>query len=328
MERQILVPLDGSALAEQALPHAVALAETMRRPLLLVRVVATEAGIESFTWPAAVPAVAVLDPEIERKAACEYLRATAAALSERSGLVVTTRTLEGDPAAEIIRQAQRPGDTAVIVMATHGRSGVSRWFYGSVAERALQTARAPILLIHARPEVEPAPPPSYRTILVPLDGSAFASQALAPARDLARALGATVLLATVRPNSEDVGLAEAGRAPAWALDEAHLAGIRAEQAMHETVEWLAEEGVEARAIACHGVPTAELVRLIAAERVDLVVMATHARGVLQRLWRGSVALSVVQAGAAPTLLMHARHPVDPTQASIFANTGATLVVAP
>jgi nucleotide-binding universal stress UspA family protein len=327
MERQILVPLDGSPLAEQALPHAVALARATRRPLLLVRVVPGAAGVEAYTWPAAVPAVAVLDPEIERKAACEYLRATAALLGERSGLTVTTRTLEGDPAAQIVGQAQRPGDAAVIVMATHGRSGMSRWFYGSVAERVLQTAHAPILLIHARPEAA-VTLPSYRTILVPLDGSAFAAQALAPARDLARALGATVLLATVTPGADDVGLAEAGQAPMWALADARLAGLRAEQAMHETVEWLAAEGVETRAIACHGIPTEELIRLIAAEQVDLVVMATHARGLLQRLWRGSVALNLVQAGVAPTLLMHAREPADPAQASVFAGTGAALLGAP
>lgn len=146
-----------------------------------------------------------------------YLTGVANRLAD-SGLVVSTEVLEGDPATAIgDYAAARPGDV-LIAMATHGRSGLGRWLLGSVAERVLHMAPAPLLLV--RPPSSPTPHPlgegrlpaagslPYTHRLVPLDGSPLAEQALDQAATLARALGATLVLVAVVPTGDDRAAAE------------------------------------------------------------------------------------------------------------------------
>jgi nucleotide-binding universal stress UspA family protein len=111
----------------------------------------------------------------------------------------------------------------MIAMATHGRSGLGRWLLGSVAEKVLQAVPRPLLLVRAR-EFIPAIPidVSYRRILVPLDGSPFAEQALGQAQAIAAATGATLMLVTVVPMLDDAALAEVGVVPAWIEASARL----------------------------------------------------------------------------------------------------------
>lgn len=148
MFERIIVPLDGSELAELALAKAEELAGLTNAPLHLVRVVDLT-RLERFgTYGMAVEYAAFdLVADEEREAARAYLERTAAALAER-GRSVTTEVAEG-VTARVLVGLTKPGDG--IVMASHGRSGLKRWFLGSVAEEVMRQATVPVLLVRAAP---------------------------------------------------------------------------------------------------------------------------------------------------------------------------------
>lgn len=138
MYETIVVPLDGSEVAQVALPHAVKMAELLHAPLILLRV-------------AYAPASPGSDPvEAQRAVVAEsqaYLEEAARTL-QPCGLKVSTVVRYGKAAEEITAHAaQNKG--AIIVMATHGRSGVGRWLLGSTAEKVLRSTTVPVLLIRA-----------------------------------------------------------------------------------------------------------------------------------------------------------------------------------
>jgi nucleotide-binding universal stress UspA family protein len=141
MYGKILTPLDGSSFSESALSHAVEIARSTGAELLLLRVVQDPL--------AAVPeaAVGAKPRAIYKRAisAYRYLQGLTARLGGE-GIKIRTKVLEGDPAATILCYAHRENVDA-IVMGTHGRSGLSRMFWGSVAEKVALTTRRPVVLV-------------------------------------------------------------------------------------------------------------------------------------------------------------------------------------
>jgi nucleotide-binding universal stress UspA family protein len=141
---RILVPLDTSELAEQALPHAAELARRFEAELELLTVVraSREDSLEGQDlqgdW----------DPRVLE--AQEYLEGVAGRFAQE-GLSVETAIRRGDVAEEIMAHS---GDRHcnLIVMCTHGRSGLGRWVYGSIADRTLRYAQLPVLLVRAAEE--------------------------------------------------------------------------------------------------------------------------------------------------------------------------------
>ena len=144
MYQQILVPLDGSRLAEEALPHARALARQFDCELVLLRVIVSPYAI---TAPDLVLASQEINIENFAQAAQEYLAGVADGLTAE-GLPARTAIGEG-PVAEGILRVAAEQHADMIVMSTHGRGGVSRWVYGSVADRVLQASTCPVLLVRA-----------------------------------------------------------------------------------------------------------------------------------------------------------------------------------
>jgi len=143
MYKIILVPLDGSGRAESILPHAEQLAQNTGAKLLLLRVVGPQAvglaqGVD----------VPVEEPVSRSEQAHEYLRGKQGELKEK-GLEAGHRVVEGPVVEAIIKTAQRE-DVDLIAMASHGRSGIQRVFYGSVAAGVLQRVDRPILLVRSR----------------------------------------------------------------------------------------------------------------------------------------------------------------------------------
>jgi nucleotide-binding universal stress UspA family protein len=140
---KILVPLDGSALAECVLPHVKAIAAGRGTgQVVLLRVVEP--------LPAGTPPA--IDFELVQKAgvkaAEEYLARIKAELS-KEGLNVEAKVLTGRPAETITEFAQR-NKVDLITLATHGRSGISRWVFGSVADKLVRSSSAPVLLIRPK----------------------------------------------------------------------------------------------------------------------------------------------------------------------------------
>ena len=145
MYQRIVVPVDGSELAELAIPHAVEMAEVTGADLHLVRVVDIVSG-QAFGAYVALEATGYAEAlSAEAIESMDYLGMLQERLTAR-GLRVTTETRRG-PAAHELSQCVEAGD--LIVMATHGRGGVRRWLLGSVAEEVLRHSPVPVLLVRA-----------------------------------------------------------------------------------------------------------------------------------------------------------------------------------
>ena len=151
----IIIPLDGSELAETALPYAAALAEGLRTHLVLITV---WEGTESELG-ATFPAMAM---EIE-KGAQNYFTQYLDGVRARYGRADQTRAIirVGDAAEQILNAVEETG-ARMLVIATHGRSGVGRWIYGSTAGRLLRTSHVPVVAVG--PNVRPRSPERYRRI--------------------------------------------------------------------------------------------------------------------------------------------------------------------
>jgi nucleotide-binding universal stress UspA family protein len=295
--RTIVVPLDGSEFAEQALPTACAIAGESGARLRLVLV------HEPPTLPLD-PASASLYSSTEiciRKGERAYLEKIRARLGQDGRAV--TATVSGPVAPTLIEYAHDV-EADLIVMATHGRGPLQRLWLGSIADAMLRSSDIPVLVV--RPAQEGgsgAPAHSIERILVPLDGSQLAEQALQPATTLARACGAEVdLVQVVQPVLLSVD-------PLLPLPSSHdqeltaLARDRAQDYLQDIAERYRERGVNVSAAACVGWdPVETLLELARPPRCDLLVLATHGRGGVRRLAIGSVADKLVRAADVPVLV--------------------------
>jgi nucleotide-binding universal stress UspA family protein len=303
--RSLVVPLDGSRLAEHALPLAGAIARAARARVRLVL-------IHELPPSPADQASARLYVAIEtatRRSQRDYLRRAAARLRQAYGIPVGTVTRDG-PIAEALTTWIDSSGADLVVMTTHGRGALGRAFVGSVADHVVRTVEAPVLLL--RPEQDaPGPDPSHgwsgREILLPLDGSPLAEAALPPALELARLFGLPVsLLEVVQPLS----VATDPPLPFPAFYDEQITGERRRQAqdyLDSMSERLRERGIEAHGAATVGWSVAgTLLDVARPERTALVVMATHGRGGLKRVLNGSVTDKLVRGADVPVLVVRPR----------------------
>jgi nucleotide-binding universal stress UspA family protein len=286
---RILVPLDGSPLAHAALGPAARLARDLAAEILLM----TAAG------PAHVPGVATdLALQLGETDALVLL-AEAAAGRELMGLPVTRLVVRGHgrgvpPPAEAIVTAVEETGADLVVMATHGRSGVRRAVLGSVADAVVARVPVPVLLVP--PQRPPPsgwhPPGATERLLVALDGSPESEAAVVPAAALSHRLGATVELALV------VGEGTAGAANgrgAAALEAAELrlrgAGVPARRSRSAVLQ-------------AHGRSVADtLLAYAEGTHARMLVVATHARRGLDRLRHGSVEADLLRQARLPVLVV-------------------------
>lgn len=304
MTKQIVIPLDGSHLAEMALPHAVALAHANLFGLTLLRFAPPPVIVSSTAWAVAPAVNSYEDWEEEMTTEKAYLEAVALRLRSL-GVEVKTHLLEDEPAQGIITFVEQHPEVAMIAMSTHGRSGLNRWVFGSVAEKVLHSSPVPLLLVRSKERdalPEDIPVPLYRNILVPLDGSEFAAQALEQARTLATCTNATLTLVSAVP--EMPVFSEVVTAPAVPTDwEDETAATKSYLA--QTEQRLKSEGFTVSCYTEYGPPAEVILRLADTVHADLIVMATHGRSGFARLWLGSVAVRVMQASTRPVLLVRA-----------------------
>jgi len=298
--RSILVPLDGSPFAEQALPLARELARATRSKLRLVLV-------HELPGPPVDVASARLYTSIEvavRKSERAYLQGVAARLREASPTRVHTALLGGPIGPALATYVEEIG-ADLIVMSTHGRGPFRRFWLGSVADHLVRTAEVPVLLVRPSEEATgQAPPPVIQEILVPLDGSPLAEAALGPASAVAGALGAgLLLLQVVQPI---VLMTDPPLAVPTGYDD-RLTTIRRREAqdyLDSLRDKLGAQGLRVSTAAVVGGPLAPtILELAGPDRVGLIAIATHGRGGLRRLALGSVADKLVRGADQPVLVV-------------------------
>jgi len=297
---RLLVPLDGSHLAESVLPAVERIASCGRAEVLLLHVVERSA-------PAAVHGERHLTSVSD---ATPYLEEIAERL-RRAGISVEIHAHpapEGDITRSIVDHS---GEDAadLVVLCTHGRGKMRDLLFGRIAQQVLRQGHAPVLLIRPRDDGSIAPfEPTM--VLVPLDGTPAAEAALEPARELAAALGAALHLVTVVPTQETL------RGDRQAVGTLLPATIRAtldlEQSDAQTyldtlsAETAAREPhVEVTAEVLRGDVASMLARRVTAPDVGLVAIVTHGRAGLQAVWGGSVTANLLVHVRAPILLMRA-----------------------
>jgi nucleotide-binding universal stress UspA family protein len=304
METRILVPLDGSRLAEQSLPYAMTLGRRLPAELVLFCAVSIPSDVQESLEKAGLRPDPLFEQlEIE---ASEYLEAMSHLLS-KVDLNFSQVVLRG-PAADAIVGYAGQMDIQLIVMASHGYTAMKRWTHGSVAERVLQSAPVPVLLVRAKEdeEVTPALPEARacRRILVPLDGSKLAEQVLPTVIPIARALECEMALFRV-PVAYTAGPLT-GR---WYLPQNssfETADQNAQAYLERLASRIKEQGVEVSTVTRVGPVAKSIVDYAEGHDVDLIAMCTHGRTGIARWALGSVADRVLRAGDKPIFLVRAR----------------------
>jgi nucleotide-binding universal stress UspA family protein len=303
---RILVPLDGSPLAEEALPAAIAFAQRAgpNGKLILLRVSKVEYLVYSRGGPFEVPAG--MHEEID-----VYLTRMEQAIKVQGVPVEAVRT-EGDPAIAIADMAH-DHHADLIVMVTHAREGMSRLIHGSVADRVLQDAPVPVLLLkHGEEPTAIFTKEEQPHVLVPLDGSELAESVLVRAISLANQVGASVTLLRSL-DLPDLTVDAQGRA---------AAGSDAIRAIMPTERQTATRYLETvqQRFQAHGIPTAIAVTeggaaldvaeqartLQEAGQAVIIVMATHGRTGVGRWLYGSVAGAILHLAKVPLLVIRPR----------------------
>ena len=290
--RSILIPLDGSVLAERALAVAASLAARMQSDLHIVHVQRERIVDEIPTYG--------LSGEAAHAAAEQYVHATADRLRANQGGNVSGTVLEGSASSAVVGHAESVG-ADLIVMSSHGRTGASRFWLGSVADAVMRAAKVPVLMVRADGARQPS---LFERILVPLDGSELAEAVLPHAIAIAKLEKARVHLLQVEERAEDLRLS------VWAIaspepDDLPARLASADRYLHHVMarfesEWKpATVSVEARG--AHRV--GEAIARVAVEREsDLIAMATHGRGA-SRMLIGSVADKVIRGTECSVLLL-------------------------
>lgn len=310
MLQHILVGLDGSPLAETILAYVSTLAKGVSADVTLLHVVHLSEDMRRDE------PYRLLQPMIQQAEtqAHDYLHRVAQRLTD-AGIKTQSHVAMGEAAAEIVRYAQQDG-MDLIALATHGRSGLQRWFYGSVAEKVLHTTYTPLLLIRPT-DGQVAAPPELTQIVVPLDGSPLAEAAL----PLAEALAASakvplVLLQVVEVLSLDFGDPTGMGYASYPqiLDSLQEA---AEDYLNQLAVTMRGKDFSVQTVAPVGLPADKIVRYAHEHPGCLVVMTTHGRTGFAGFVLGSVVRRVVLHGNTPTLV------VRPTVTPAAANPSTT-----
>jgi len=310
MIRTILVPLDGSGFAEHALPLAVSLATHAGATLRLLRVVPPLADYLFMPPLISDPLDAQLR-QLHRADAQTYLDGVVQRLGGGAASVICDVMEEKEGISESICADVVKTKTDLIVMTSHGRGAVARFWLGSIADKLVRTAPVPVLLARP-PENAPADlvhPAKLQHFLLALGGNTIAERIVEPALAIGKATGAAyTLVRVVRPAFPHLigrSAAGSGSIGLGKIDEQNR--LKAEDYLRTVAERLRAEGatVQTRVHVAEQ-PAAALLWEATQVGADLIALETHGRGV-SRLLMGSVADKVVRGSSLPVLVCRLPH---------------------
>jgi nucleotide-binding universal stress UspA family protein len=305
--KKMLVPLDGSEITEVVLPYARELAGRLDLELTLLHVCEPHRSESQFVCRAYIEHVAEM---LEKQA--REVQAKTGAPPEVKAVEAHAEVAVGYPAEGILGYAEE-NKFDLILMATHGRSGVRRWVLGSVVDKVLRASNIPVWLVRADvPEEIIHDKWPERAMLVPLDGSKFAESVLPHVETLAKQRGADlvniVLLRVFEEPYVNADYPESTMNLTW---QEHVAGIRkhfkqeAARYLAEVQKRLSNTGLKVRSEVLMGNPVHEIIRYAHENRPNLVVMATHGSGVSP--WEyGDTADKVLRGISSPVFLVRSQ----------------------
>ena len=296
MYEKILVPLDGSELAELALPYAEELAAKLGSEVTLLAV--TESAEVQDYYEQQVYIQRRIDAA--ESAIKRYLEKPKGEESK-----VKSAILVGHPAEEIVDYADKE-EMGLIIMATHGRSGIRRWALGSVADKVVRAAKQPVALIRAKGARNDLRERGIlNKVLVPLDGSKESETIIPYINELASRLKVEVILLMVVSKAyhvEAVG-EEMVQIP-YTENEMGLLTANAGSYIQKMEDLLKGAGIATKTELRTGDAAEEIIKIADELRSDMVAMSTHGRSGISRWTLGSVANKVLHNGNTPVLLVN------------------------
>lgn len=299
MFKKIVVPLDGSLLAEQALSFLPRFVSPLQTHIDLVCVV--QPWVYALGMSEATPISVINDLHENWQA---YLHQQEIFL-QGLGYTVQSHVLEGDIAAEILALAANK-NADLIVMSTHGRSGFRRLALGSVAERVLHNATIPLLLVREGAALHTTNPIEH--LLVPLDGSSFAERSIPLAVELSTQTGATLTMLRVVQDLDAQNKQIIFKSEEAAEEAVNQWKLLATRYLDELAKGIKAEGVKVSSMVLSGDPENLIGTIAETLPADLIVMSTHGRSGVSRWVYGSVANKVLRTASCPVLLV--RNEVD------------------
>ncbi len=303
MFKHILVPLDGSGMAEAALPAAAFLAAKFNAFVTLVHVVERNAPREIHGQSHLINAS---EAEV-------YLGDTARrAFPSGDNIDFHVHTTEVDNVAESIVEHADELDHAMIAMCSHGRGRALHLFLGSIAQKVISKGSHPVLV--TRPDGNKGISEfSCRSLLLPLDGDADHAQALPVSKELARVCGAVIHLAVAIPGFGDLSGQSAVTSrflPGTISKILEISVENADEYLQEQLKELRTQGFEASAHVLRGDPATVIYDSARQLQIDLIVMATHGKSGTEAFWSGSVTNKVSSISSIPMLLIPVKKSQD------------------
>jgi nucleotide-binding universal stress UspA family protein len=312
MFKRILLPLDSSKLAECVLPHLVAIAQICEPEVQLLRV------LEPFGVTARMRMIDPVDWEIRKAEAESYLSGIAERL-KNAGLRVSANLYDGSPAEQIIEVAHS-WNADLILMSSHGQSGLSPWNVSSVVQQVILRVHRSLMIIRAyQPVTADLTGLRYRKIFLPLDGSQRAEMPLTLAESLARAHSSEILAAHV------VRQPELPRRTSASQEDLLLVNQLTQRNRAEALKYLEdlksriEMAIQTKLEVSSSI-SRSLHQIADENNVDLTILSAHGYSGDTRWPFGSVGLGFIVYGSTPLLILQdlPTNRIEPTRAEIAA----------
>ncbi len=284
--KKIMVPLDGSPLGELALDYAVKIAISLRAELNLVTVSENREKEHERLYSLYLDKITEQLTETLHK--------------EQVYLQVTATVTHGKPADTLVKYALKH-NVSMLIIVSHGRSGIMPWSAGSTATKVIHKSTLPVLLVRANePNLEGN---GFERILLPLDGSPIGESAIPLVKDLALASNSEVLILRVVEPVQQVHTI-------GGIDHFIFTDEQAKRMEEEVGAYLKKvrrqfvsAGIAVKTIIKTGDPALEILKISEAEKINLVAMSSHGRSGIAKWILGSVSNKILQAGKKPLLIV-------------------------
>ena len=288
MYRKILIPIDGSKLAELALPYAECLARTFGSEVILLSIVeSTDSEYQHMHQLYVEKLADLVKQNIESNTAA----------------TVKPVILTGKPAKEIIDYAEQ-NDIRLIIMASHGRTGIKSWAMGSVANNVLERTSIPILLVRAKtPCTEESGEKLFSRILIPLDGSENGEAALAHIQELSNELQTEVTLLQVISDRKHVHTIGGQNIIRFTKEQIESTKIRTIKYLEEVCQRLTNTKAVTKCEVHVGEAAEEIIKFADNMNASLVALSHQGHTGLGQSFMGGVAHKILHSGNKPVLLV-------------------------